>query len=85
MFCVFKKQTGTFGVPNIICSYLTAWHRKLNPNNKVLLLKKYISIIQEFMSYKNNDCDVLFGIQAFFYHENIEEDKSKTNFSMEYI
>lgn len=61
----------------MICSYLTAWNQKSKINEKVFLLNEHITTIQKYLDRRKSDADVLIGIQAFFYNEMIEENKSK--------
>jgi hypothetical protein len=68
--------------PNFICSYLTAWYRKSKIDEKVFLLNEHITTVREHLTHGRGDLDVLFGIQAFFYNENIEENKSNCRFFM---
>jgi hypothetical protein len=51
----------------------------------VFLLSEHITTVQEYLTHRRGDLDVLFGIQAFFYNENIEENKSKCRFYVEYV
>jgi len=70
-------------LPVIIYSYLTAWYTKSKIDEKILLLNEHITTIQKYLTNRQSDFDVLFGIQTFFYHQNIKEDKSKSIFNYE--
>jgi hypothetical protein len=59
---------------------LTAWHKKSKINEKVFLLNEHITTIQKYLDKRKSDADVLIGIQAFFYNETIEENKSKPRY-----
>ena len=64
-------------IPNIISSFLVAWNRTAGANEKNVILKEYISVIRNYISFSPNDFSVLVGIHAFFFNKRIEERKSK--------
>jgi hypothetical protein len=63
---------------HLVCSYLTAWHRKSNIDEKVFLLNEHISTIQRYLVNRNCDFHVLIGIQAFFHNVKITEHKNQS-------
>ncbi len=80
-----QKQIKNFRLPNFIASYLTAWYRKWEPDEKVFLLNEHITTVQKYLIKRKRDFDVLIGIQIFFYREDIKENKSKSILSIEYV
>ncbi len=72
-------------MPNFIASYLTAWYRKWEPDEKVFLLNEHVTTVQKYLIKRKRDFDVLIGIQIFFYREDIKENKSKYILYIEYI
>lgn len=75
--CHIAREGARLEISYLIYSYLAAWHRKSNKDEKFTLLNKYVSIFQELLASRNENLRVLFGIQTFFVHEIIHEDKSK--------
>ena len=70
-------QGPNFKLPSLISSYLTAWHKTVKENEKLFLLNQHISTIQKHTAHIRHNYVNLFGIHAFFYNENIQENKSK--------
>jgi hypothetical protein len=65
-------------LPIVICSYLTAWYKKSNPDEKTLLLNEHVTTIQKYLTNCNSDFDVLIGLQAFFHNQQMKENKGKS-------
>jgi len=72
-----ESQGKDFKLPNFISSYIAAWHRKSNPDEKDRLLHKHIPTVQKYIPYRKVSLDVLFGIQIFFYNEDVKENKNE--------
>ncbi|UJR08581.1 hypothetical protein I4U23_012840 [Adineta vaga] len=70
-----KGQEGSLPLPNVVASYIAAWYRNSNVNEKNIILKEYMSTIMKHISHDPNDYTVLIGIHAFFYNERIEGNK----------
>ncbi|CAF1120748.1 unnamed protein product [Adineta ricciae] len=70
-----ERQNPKMPIPNIIASFLVAWNRTNNANEKNVILKDYVSVIRNYISFSPNDFSVLVGIHAFFYNTQIEECK----------
>jgi len=64
----------------LVNSYLTAWHRQSDVRQKDFLLNEHISTIQKYLGNRTSDFDVLVGIQAFFYNNPIQGQKSESKF-----
>ncbi|CAF3566102.1 unnamed protein product [Rotaria sordida] len=70
-----KQQGPHFQFPILVCSYLTAWHRKLGINEKIILLNEHLSTIKEHVGNRHSSYVVLLGIHAFFFNESIQGNK----------
>ncbi len=70
-------QGPNFKLPILICSYLTAWHRTLKEDEKIIILNQHISTIKKHTTHLRHNFITLLGIHAFFYNENIQGNKSK--------
>ncbi|CAF1120731.1 unnamed protein product [Adineta ricciae] len=78
-----RSQGPNFSLPILVCSYLDAWYRKAKLNQKVLLLTKYVLIIQKYLAVRTSEYDILYGIQGFFYYiKSILSKKKRSNTSI---
>jgi hypothetical protein len=50
---------------------------------KSILLNEHISTIQQYLSKRKNDFDLLIGIQAFFYNNAIRGEKCELKFAVQ--
>ncbi|CAF0859265.1 unnamed protein product [Rotaria sp. Silwood1] len=81
-----KQQGPHFQFPILVCSYLTAWHRKSEINDKTILLNEHISTIKKHIENRHSDDVVLLGIHAFFFNETIQENKREMmTFLLQYV
>lgn len=70
-------QGPCFPLPILVNSYITAWYRRVEAQEKLILLNEYLSTVIKYISHHNNDFVVLLGIHAFFFNENVQGNKSK--------
>ncbi|CAF1489455.1 unnamed protein product [Adineta steineri] len=62
-----RNQRTSFELSNLVCSYLSVWHKRHNFNTKDVFLTKYISTIREYLPKRKSDFDIIIGIEGFFY------------------
>ncbi|CAF3931854.1 unnamed protein product [Adineta steineri] len=70
-----RNQRGSFEFSNLVCSYLTAWHRHQNINTKVAFLNAHLSTVQQYFLRQKTDFDIIVAIQGFFYDALMNESK----------